>query len=120
MLDRTGREARDSTREFPMYAVIFEVEAKDGRAPRYFELAASLRPELEKIDGFISIERFASLSNEGKYVSLSFWRDEQAIQTWRTHLGHQMAQREGKDSVFKDFRIRVAQVVRDYTLRDRV
>lgn len=103
-----------------MYAVIFEVEAKDGHAPRYFELAASLRPELEKIDGFISVERFQSLTTPGKYVSLSFWRDEQAIKAWRTHLGHQMAQREGKDSVFKDFRIRVAKVERDYTMQDRV
>lgn len=103
-----------------MYAVIFEVEAKDGRADRYFELAAQLRSELAKIDGFISVERFESLTNKGKYVSLSFWRDEAAIKEWRTHMGHQMAQREGKESVFKDFRIRVAQVVRDYTLADRV
>lgn len=102
-----------------MYAVIFEVEPHEGRGQRYFDLAASLRSELEKIDGFISVERFESLTNKGKYVSLSFWRDEAAIKTWRTHLGHQMAQREGKDFVFKDFRIRVAQVVRDYTLKDR-
>lgn len=103
-----------------MHAVIFEVEANDGHADRYFELAASLRSELEKIDGFISVERFASLTNKGKYVSLSFWRDEAAIARWHTHLGHQMAQREGKESVFKDFRIRVAQVVRDYNMADRV
>ena len=103
-----------------MYAVIFEVEAKDGRADRYFELAAQLRSELAKIDGFISVERFESLTNKGKYVSLSFWRDEAAIKDWRTHMGHQMAQHEGKESVFKDFRIRVAQVVRDYTMADRV
>jgi heme-degrading monooxygenase HmoA len=103
-----------------MYAVIFEVEAEDGRAGRYFELAAELRPELAKIDGFISVERFESLTNAGKYVSLSFWRDEEAIKAWRTHVGHQMAQREGKEHVFKDFRIRVAQVVRDYTMADRV
>lgn len=103
-----------------MYAVIFEVEAKDGRADRYFELAAQLRSELVKIDGFISVERFESLTNKGKYVSLSFWRDETAIKAWHTHMGHQMAQREGKESVFKDFRIRVAQVVRDYTMSDRV
>ena len=102
-----------------MYAVIFEVEAKDGRADRYFELAAQLRPELEKIDGFISVERFESLTNKGKYVSLSFWRDEAAIKAWRTHMGHQLAQREGKESVFRDFRIRVAEVVRDYKLSER-
>lgn len=103
-----------------MHAVIFEVEAKDGRADRYFELAAELRTELAKIDGFISVERFESLTNKGKYLSLSFWRDEEAIKAWRTHVGHQMAQREGKERVFKDFRIRVAQVVRDYALADRV
>lgn len=103
-----------------MYAVIFEVEPKDGRADRYFELAAKLRPELEKIDGFISVERFESLTNKGKYVSLSFWRDEAAIKAWHAHVGHQLAQHEGKDSVFKDFRIRVAQVGRDYTMADRV
>ncbi len=103
-----------------MYAVIFEVEPNPGRADRYFDLAASLRPELEKIDGFISVERFESLTNKGKYVSLSFWRDEAAIKAWHAHVGHQLAQREGKDSVFKGFRIRVAQVVRDYTMDDRV
>ena len=102
-----------------MYAVIFEVEPKEGRAERYFELAKQLRSELEKIDGFISVERFESLTNKGKFVSLSFWRDEEAIKAWRTQVGHQVAQREGKESVFKDYRIRVAQVMRDYTLADR-
>ena len=103
-----------------MYAVIFEVEPKSGRADRYFDLAAKLRPELEKIDGFISVERFESLTNKGKYVSLSFWRDEAAIKAWHAHMGHQLAQQEGKESVFQDFRIRVAQVMRDYTMGDRV
>lgn len=103
-----------------MYAVIFEVEPKDGRAAdRYFELAKQLRSELEKIDGFISVERFESLTNKGKFVSLSFWRDENAVKAWRAQTGHQAAQREGKESVFKDYRIRVAEVVRDYTLADR-
>ena len=102
-----------------MYAVIFEVEPKDGRADRYFELAKQLRSELEKIDGFISVERFESLTNKGKFVSLSFWRDENAVKAWRAQTGHQAAQREGKESVFKDYRIRVAEVVRDYTLADR-
>jgi heme-degrading monooxygenase HmoA len=105
--------------EQPMYAVIFEVMPHEGRGSRYFDLAASLRSELEKIDGFISVERFESLTNKGKYVSLSFWRDENAIKAWRAHLGHQTAQREGKESVFKDFRIRVAKVERDYTMQDR-
>ncbi len=103
-----------------MIAVIFEVEAKEGQAQRYFELAGMLRPELEKIDGFISVERFESLTNKGRYVSLSFWRDEAAVQAWRSHHGHQAAQAAGKSAIFKDFRIRVAEVMRDYTLRDRV
>ena len=103
-----------------MIAVIFEVEAKDGQAQRYFELAGMLRPELEKIDGFISVERFESLTKKGKYVSLSFWRDEAAVQAWRSHQGHQAAQATGKNGIFKDFRIRVAQVLRDYTLQDRI
>lgn len=103
-----------------MYAVIFEVEAKEGRGQRYFDLAAQLKPELEKIDGFISVERFESLTNKGKYLSLSFWRDEAAVKAWHSHAGHRMAQQEGKQSVFKDFRIRVAEVKRDYSLKDRV
>ena len=103
-----------------MYVVIFEVIPQDGRAQRYFDLAAELRTELEKIDGFISVERFESLTTKGKFVSLSFWRDDDAVKRWRSHLGHQAAQREGKEHVFRDFRIRVAEVVRDYTLKDRV
>lgn len=103
-----------------MMAVIFEVEMKDGQDQRYFDLAAGLRPELEKIDGFISVERFQSLTTKGKYVSLSFWRDEDAVARWRAHLGHQQAQHRGKREIFRDFRIRVADVVRDYTLKDRV
>ena len=103
-----------------MQAVIFEVVPHEGRAPRYFELAAGLREELEKIDGFISVERFESLTTKGKLLSLSFWRDEDAVKRWHTHVGHQAAQREGKERVFKDFRIRVATVIRDYTLKDRI
>ena len=103
-----------------MIAVIFEVEAKDGQAQRYFELAGMLRPELEKIDGFVSVERFESLTNKGKYVSLSFWRDEAAVQAWRSQQGQQAAQAAGKNGIFKDFRIRGAQVLRDYTLQDRL
>ena len=102
-----------------MLAVIFEVEMKVGRAQDYFDLAGHLRPELEKIDGFISVERFRSVTNDGKYVSVSFWRDEKAIATWRGHAGHVMAQEQGKSGIFADFRIRVAEVVRDYTLADR-
>ncbi len=102
-----------------MIAVIFEVEMKAGREQEYFDLAAKLRSDLEKIDGFISVERFESLTHEGKYVSLSFWRDKDAVSRWRTHAEHQMAQRRGKSEIFSDFRIRVADVIRDYTLADR-
>jgi heme-degrading monooxygenase HmoA len=101
-----------------MIAVIFEVEMKPGKDQAYFDLAGSLRPELEKIDGFISVERFQSTTNAGKYVSLSFWRDAEAIARWRQHADHQLAQAQGKSSIFADFRIRVAEVLRDYTLAD--
>jgi heme-degrading monooxygenase HmoA len=102
-----------------MLAVIFEVKMKPDRAEDYFDLAGHLRPELEKIDGFISVERFQSVTNDGKYVSVSFWRDEKAIATWRGHAEHLIAQEQGKSEIFSDFRIRVAEVVRDYTLTDR-
>lgn len=102
-----------------MYAVIFEVEPKPGLAEQYLDIAALLRPELDKIDGFISVERFRSVANPEKYVSLSFWRDEEAIMAWRSHLGHQDAQSKGRGDVFKDYRLRVAAVVRDYGMFDR-
>lgn len=102
-----------------MYAVIFEVTPDPSRADEYFDLAAELRPELQHIDGFISIERFQSLADPERYVSLSFWRDEEAIAQWRNHIGHQAAQDAGKAGIFKDFRIRVARVERDYSLADR-
>jgi len=97
-----------------MLAVIFEVEMKSGQSDQYFNLVASLRPELEKLDGFISVERFESLVTPGKYVSLSFWRDEQAISQWKSHVEHQSAQEQGKQSIFSKYRICVASVVRDY------
>ena len=102
-----------------MIAVIFEVVPAPGRKQEYLDLAASLRPQLEKIDGFISIERFASLSNEGKVLSLSVFRDEAAIEAWRNVEGHRVAQAKGRAGIFSDYRIRVASVMRDYTLRDR-
>jgi heme-degrading monooxygenase HmoA len=103
-----------------MIAVIFEVTMKDGKADAYFEIAASLRPLLEGIDGFISVERFESMTNPGKYVSLSFWRDEAAVAAWREQAEHSLAQARGKSEIFADFRIRVASVLRDYSLADRV
>ena len=101
-----------------MLAVIFEVEMNPGRDQDYFELAGSLKPELEAIDGFISVERFKSVSSEGKYVSVSFWRDEEAVKAWREHAEHRIAQARGKKEIFADFRIRVAEVIRDYALAD--
>lgn len=97
-----------------MIAVIFEVEMRPGRDQAYFDLAAELKPELERVDGFISVERFESLVQPGRYVSLSFWRDEEAVRRWREHAGHRAAQRQGRTDVFARFRIRVAEVLRDY------
>ena len=102
-----------------MYAVIFEVQPRAGREQDYLDLAQELRAELEQIDGFISIERFASLYTEGKMLSLSFWRDEAAVQRWREHARHRAAQRSGREAIFADYRIRVASVVRDYGMHDR-
>jgi len=102
-----------------MIAVIFEVWPAAGRAGEYFDLAASLRSELEKIDGFISVERFESLTAKGKYLSLSFWRDEEAVRAWRSVEGHRSAQAKGRGGVFADYRLRIASVVRDYGLKER-
>lgn len=102
-----------------MIAVIFEVIPKADNAQRYFEIAASLKPMLEATDGFISVERFESLAQKGKYLSLSFWRDEEAVRAWRTHALHRGSQQEGRSTVFADYRLRVAAVVRDYGMFDR-
>lgn len=99
-----------------MYVVIFEVEPADGQSDAYFDRAAMLKQELEKIDGFISVERFQSVSTEGKYLSLSTWRDEQAIETWYRQKDHSGAQRDGREHIFRDYRIRVASVMRDYDM----
>lgn len=102
-----------------MIIVVFEVTPRPGQGDRYFDLAAHLRPDLEKIDGFISIERFESLAQEGKYLSFSVWRDEEAVAAWRRHAGHQAAQQQGKDAIFAHYRIRVARVIRDYGIGGR-
>lgn len=102
-----------------MIAVIFEVELTETGKPRYLELAAQLRGELDHIDGFISIERFESLSVPGKVLSLSMWRDEQALTDWRAHSEHQSAQGEGRTATFADYRLRVASVIRDYGMTER-
>ena len=102
-----------------MHAVIFEVEPRDERFDDYLDIAAGLRPELEKIDGFISVERFRSLTNEGKILSLSFWRDEAAIKAWREQANHRGAQNKGRTEIFKDYRLRVAAIIRDYGMFER-
>jgi heme-degrading monooxygenase HmoA len=102
-----------------MIAVIFEVLVAPGRKQEYLDLAAELRPELEKQDGFISIERFSSLTHEGKLLSLSFWRDEDAVKRWRGLEGHRLAQARGRDGVFSEYRLRVAGVLRDYGMHER-
>jgi heme-degrading monooxygenase HmoA len=104
----------DSAQEVAVIAVIFEVWPADGHTQEYLDIAASLRPLLDDIDGFISIERSESLSEPGKILSLSFWRDEQAIQEWRQRDMHRAAQAKGRASVFRDYRLRVAAVARDY------
>lgn len=101
-----------------MIAVIFEFTAGPGRRQEYLDIAAELGAELEGFDGFLSIERFQSLKDETKFVSLSFWRDEDAVRRWRNVQKHREAQAKGRAGIFSDYRLRVAQVVRDYT-KDR-
>jgi len=97
-----------------MIVVIFEVQPHPAGASRYFDIAMELRPELEKQDGFISIERFESLGAPGRFVSISFWRDEAAVAAWRGHSGHGEAQALGKNELFADYRITVAEALRVY------
>jgi len=100
-------------------AVLAELWTADGRGQEYLDIAAELRPLLETIDGFLSIERFQSLQHPGKILSLSYWRDEDAVRQWRMLDAHRAAQARGRREVFVDYRIRVAAVVRDYGMRDR-
>lgn len=102
-----------------MIAVIFEVEPAPGRREAYLTTAARLASELAAIDGFVSIERFESLATPGKLLSLSFWRDEAAVAAWRNRPAHRAAQAAGRGGVFTDYRLRIAEVVRDYGLDDR-
>jgi heme-degrading monooxygenase HmoA len=102
-----------------MIAVIFEVEPAEGRRDAYLGIAADLRPLLEGIDGFISVERFQSLTDPSRLVSLSFWRDEQAVQAWRNTGEHRQAQKAGRGGIFANYRLRIAHVVRDYGLEER-
>jgi heme-degrading monooxygenase HmoA len=102
-----------------MIAVIFEVEPKPGCRQAYLDTAAALRPLLEATDGFISVERFESLTQPGKILSLSLWRDEEAVTRWRNLEQHRAAQEAGRRALFADYRIRVTHVVRDYGMNDR-
>jgi heme-degrading monooxygenase HmoA len=102
-----------------MHAVIFEVWPNEEGRQEYLDIAAALRPTLEKMDGFISIERFESLSEKGKILSLSFWRDDAAIAAWRRVEAHRMAQGKGRGALFRDYRLRIAAVIRDYGMTER-
>ena len=99
-----------------MYAVIFEVKIKASKKDQYLAIAAKLKEQLVKMDGFISIERFTSLVEEGKLLSLSFWESGDAIDKWKANIDHMNAQMQGRESIFEDYRIRVAEVVKDYTM----
>lgn len=102
-----------------MIAVIFEVVPAENQQQHYLELAAELKKELEQADGFISIERFQSLTTPEKLLSLSFWRDEIAVEQWRNLAAHRRMQSAGRSGVFAEYRLRVAGVIRDYTLDNR-
>lgn len=102
-----------------MIAVIFEVLPAHGQSDVYLETAAALLPTLASMDGFLSIERFQSLTQPGKILSLSFWRDEQAVANWRNIEAHRDAQVMGRGGVFQDYRLRVAEVLRDYGMQER-
>jgi heme-degrading monooxygenase HmoA len=102
-----------------MIAVIFEVWPAQGRKDDYLGIAGALRADLDRVDGFISIERFQSMSNPEKLLSLSFWRDEEAVKSWRNQLKHRESQTKGRSGIFTDYRLRVAAVMRDYGLTER-
>lgn len=102
-----------------MIAVIFEVWPKPDEGQHYFDLAAELKPILQKIDGFISVERFESITEKGKFVSLSFFRDEAAVEAWRNTIEHRRTQAKGRARIFENYRLRVANVMRDYGLHER-
>ena len=102
-----------------MIAVIFEVWPAEGRKDDYLAIAASLRADLERIDGFVSVERFQSLTDPTKLLSLSFWRNEAAVTAWRTQAHHRASQAKGRGGVFADYRLRIASVMRDYGMTER-
>ena len=102
-----------------MIAVIFEAWPAQGCRETYLDIAAELRHLLDASDDFLSLERFESVGEPGKLLSLSFWRDEQAVKTWRELEAHRAAQARGRGGVFRDYRLRVSEVLRDYGMNDR-
>ena len=102
-----------------MIAVIFEFTPAEGRFPEYMKLVETLREDLAKAEGFISLERFESITNKGKFVSLQFWKDEESVRKWRNLQKHREAQKRGRGGIFKSYRLRIAQVTRDYTMDER-
>lgn len=102
-----------------MIAVIFEFTPAEGRFPDYMELVGQLKPELDKAEGFLSLERFESITTPGKFVSLQFWRDEASVAKWRKVQKHREAQKKGRGGIFASYRLRIAGVIRDYTMDAR-
>ena len=102
-----------------MIAVIFEFTPAEGRFPEYMQLVETLKADLAKAEGFISLERFESITTPGKFVSLQFWRDEECVRKWRNLQKHRAAQKHGRERIFSSYRLRIASVLRDYTMDDR-
>jgi len=102
-----------------MIAVIFEFTPAEGRFPDYLALVETLRHDLAKAEGFISLERYESITSKGKFVSLQFWRDEECVRKWRNLQKHREAQKKGRGGIFKSYRLRIASVLRDYTMDER-
>ena len=102
-----------------MIAVIFEFTPADGRFPEYMKLVGELKADLDKAEGFLSLERFESISDKGKFLSLQFWKDEESVRKWRNLQKHREAQKKGRAGIFKSYRLRIASVVRDYTQDSR-
>ncbi len=102
-----------------MIAVIFEFTPAEGRFPDYLALVETLRKDLAEAEGFISLERYESITHQGKYVSLQFWRDDECVRKWRNLQKHREAQKKGRGGVFESYRLRIAEVRRDYTMDER-
>ena len=102
-----------------MIAVIFEFTPREGKFPEYMRLVGELKPELDRAEGFISLERFESITTPGKFVSLQFWKDEESVKKWRNVQKHRAAQKQGRAGILASYRLRIAGVIRDYTMDGR-